>query len=82
MTTTSLEARDERMRGMIGRLKVDVLELAYANVGATYGAAREACLTCAHVAECQVWLMSSAQARPTFCPNLAHFEPFARRQRA
>ena len=73
----TLEARDTRMRRMIRRLRVDVLELAYANVGATYSAARAACLDCAHAARCQAWLLANADGPPSFCPNLDRFAQFA-----
>jgi hypothetical protein len=62
---------------MIRHLRVDVLELAYAKQGATYGAARQDCLECAHTSDCQRWIESGVRARPTFCPNLHRFEQFA-----
>lgn len=76
MTLSMPEDRDARLRGMIRRLKVDVLELAYAKVGATYGAARQDCLECAHTSACQSWIESGTRAQPTFCPNLHRFEPY------
>jgi hypothetical protein len=76
MTDSALQARDRRMRRMIRRLDVDVLELAYAKLGAEIDSARMTCLTCPHTAACRRWLQDTPTERPTFCPNLGRFERF------
>ena len=76
MTASLLQARDRRMRRMIRRLDVDVLELAYARLGAVIEDARGACLDCPNTPACRLWLAAPA-GRPTFCPNLGRFERFA-----
>jgi len=76
-----VESRARRMREMIKRLDVDMLELAYARVGKTYADAGETCRRCANTAQCLKWLAAASvgQTRPTFCPNLRRFEGFATR---
>jgi hypothetical protein len=76
MTDPALKARDRRMRRMIRRLDVDILELAYARLGAVIDNARMTCLTCPHTAACRRWLQDAPAERPTFCPNLDRFERF------
>ncbi len=75
----SVERRGTRMREMIRRLDVDVLELAYAGAGSVYAEAAKTCLTCENTSACLAWI--DAQPRgaehPTFCPNLRVFERFA-----
>ena len=71
------EARARRMRAMIQRLDVDMLELAYADLGSVYTEAARRCLHCETTAECLRWLETAECAeRPAFCPNLELFERF------
>lgn len=74
-----LEARDRRMRRMMRRLRVDVLELAYARLGGDIEEARTACLACPNTPACRLWLNADSPERPTFCPNLGRFERFSAR---
>jgi hypothetical protein len=77
MTTSALlQARDRRMRRMMRRLGVDLLELGYARLGAEINDARKACLVCPKTAACRLWLNAASPGRPTFCPNLGRFERF------
>ena len=73
---TELENRAQRMRQMVRRLDVEILELAYADLGATYTKAGDICLNCKSVTECLRWLDAAETARPSFCPNLELFERF------
>jgi hypothetical protein len=79
--TGEIEDQAQRMRAMIRRLDVDILELAYAGLGGVRAKARKTCLSCENATECARWLDVALQAgeRPTFCPNLPLFERFATR---
>ena len=76
MMESALQRRDARMRRMMRRLDVDLLEFAYARLGAVYDEARTACLTCPNAARCQGWLAGAAAETPLFCINLSRFERF------
>jgi hypothetical protein len=79
MLESALHERDSRLRQMIRRLDVDLLELSYAGLGAEYEAARKACLTCPNIARCRRWLDAGSAAAPLFCINLSRFERFSAR---
>jgi hypothetical protein len=79
--TGDLEDQAQRMRKMIERLDVDILELAYAGLGGVRAKASRTCSACENATECARWLdvaLHSAE-RPTFCPNLPLFERFTSR---
>lgn len=66
-----------RMRAMMKRLDVNLLELCYDGLGATFETARHACGQCASADACELWLGSGQSAEaPEFCPNLTIFERF------
>jgi len=66
-----------KMREMIQRLEVDVLEFAYEKLGRIYTDARNACLECENTIDCSRWLEAAqSRDRPVFCPNLERFERF------
>jgi hypothetical protein len=68
-----------RLRDMMRRLDVDVLEFRYDAFGATVEQARQTCERCSNVDDCIDWLtFTQGQAEPDFCPNLEAFERFRR----
>ena len=76
MSTVSMDA-EQRMREMMRELRVDVLELCYDKVGATFETARGACAQCASVDACLEWLESNPSGwAPEFCPNHELFGRF------
>ena len=71
MGVTELSNADDcaqRMREMIRRLDVDVLELAYAKLGRIYTEARNTCVACESATECAHWLetLCDGAERPAF----------------
>jgi hypothetical protein len=76
--TDDIEDEARRIAKMIQRLDVDVLELAYARLGAIYADTHRVCSSCESAAECSRWLAVAPQhdERPAFCPNLPVFERF------
>ena len=77
--TGDVEDQAQRMREMIQRLDVDMLELAYAGLGGVFADASKVCASCENAVECSRWLNDAAERgdRPAFCPNLALFKRFA-----
>jgi hypothetical protein len=76
MSTLSLGA-DTRMREMMRRQQVDVLEFCYDEVGATFERARGACEQCVSVDACLNWLAANrGTGTPAFCPNDQLFGQF------
>jgi hypothetical protein len=75
---TAMSATSERrFREMMRRQRVDVLELCYDHVGATFETARRVCEQCENVGACQAWLGSDVIGEtPAFCPNCGLFEQF------
>ncbi|MGE3790378.1 MAG: DUF6455 family protein [Hyphomonadaceae bacterium] len=74
---TTLSAGGRRLREMMRQQRVDVLELRYDEVGATFERARRACEHCASMDKCLAWLQSEKTERaPAFCPNRRVFERF------
>jgi uncharacterized protein DUF6455 len=68
---------DSRMRAMMRRRRVDILELHYDDVGATLERARERCGQCANVGACLDWLEAkSSPGAPDFCANDQLFRRF------
>ena len=76
MTASTLRDRDRRMRRMMRRLDIDVLELAYTRLGAVIDDARAVCLACPNTTTCRRWLDATPAEPPNFCPNLGRFEGF------
>lgn len=68
---------EQRMRQMIRHLDVDLLELAYSDLGRVYADAQQACFNCRRTGECSRWLAARPAERPTFCTNLQTFERYA-----
>lgn len=75
MSALSLGA-GSRMGRMMHLRSVDVLELCYDEVGATFEAARETCEQCASVDTCLDWLANRSDGTAEFCPNNKLFERF------
>jgi hypothetical protein len=73
MCTTSTP---RRLREMMERQGVDVLEFRYDGVGATFETARRACADCRSIDACLGWLSAEASGKPDFCPNRNLFERF------
>lgn len=68
---------DQRLPEMMRQLRVDVLELCYDRVGATFEMARDACERCENVDACLDWLKTNrSEWTPEFCPNRELFERF------
>lgn len=78
MPESALNDRDARLRGMMRRLDIDLLEFAYARVGAVYDEARRSCRACPSTVRCRTWLASASDEPPLFCINLSRFERFSR----
>lgn len=77
MPESALHDRDARLRAMMRRLDVDLLEFAYARLGAVYDEARRACEACPNSARCRTWLAGASDETPLFCINLSRFERFS-----
>jgi hypothetical protein len=68
---------EHRLREMMRRQQVDVLEFRYDGAGATFEIARRACAHCDSVEVCLTWLGSdTSEMAPEFCPNRRLFEQF------
>ena len=74
---SALQNRDMRMRQMMRRLNVDLLDFAYAKLGVVSHEARQACLSCPNTARCQLWLAGASTEDPLFCINLSRFERYS-----
>ena len=69
---------ERRMPEMMRQLRVDVLELCYDKVGATFETARDACEHCTDVDACLTWLETNQNSwTPEFCPNRELFKRFS-----
>lgn len=67
----------QRLREMMRRQQVDLLEFYYDKAGATLSAAEGACEYCESVDACIKWLRSeSSTSEPRFCPNSQLLERF------